>query len=84
MKRRSFITLLGGGAAMWPLAAVTQQQPVPVIGLLIQGSPEPSAKFVAAFREGLGEIGYVESQSVMIEYRWQRGKMIDCRPWQGI
>jgi putative ABC transport system substrate-binding protein len=73
LKRRSFITLLGG-AAMWPLAAATQQQPVPAIGLLIQGSPEPSAKFVAAFREGLGEIGYVESQSVMIEYRWAEGK----------
>jgi putative ABC transport system substrate-binding protein len=73
MKRREFITLLGGAAA-WPLAARAQQPAVPVVAYISLSNADASARNVAAFRRGLGETGYVEGQNVSVEYHWLEGQ----------
>jgi putative tryptophan/tyrosine transport system substrate-binding protein len=74
MQRRKFITLLGSVAASWPLAGRAQQPALPVVGFIRDGSADANARYVAAFRKGLNEAGYVEGQNVTVEYHWLEGQ----------
>jgi putative ABC transport system substrate-binding protein len=73
MRRRDFISLVGGTAAAWPLAARAQQPPLPLVGYVHGGSPEPRTQQITAFRQGLAEAGYVDGQNVTIQFRWAEG-----------
>jgi putative tryptophan/tyrosine transport system substrate-binding protein len=73
--RREFMALLGGAAATWPIAARAQQPRLPVIGFLSSGTPGAFEHIVGAFRQGLGEVGYVEHRNVGIEYKWAEGQV---------
>jgi len=82
MRRRNFIAGFASTAVAWPFAARAQQSPMPVIGFLHSASPEPFAQFVAAFREGLKDAGFVEGQNVTTA--GPTVSMIDCRRWRVI
>jgi len=74
MKRRDFITLVGGATAVWPLAASAQHPAMPIIGFLSSRSPADTVNELAAFRRGLADSGYIESQTATIEYKWALGQ----------
>src|SRR5262249_42941151 len=74
MKRREFITFVGGMVITWPVLARAQQPKVPVVGFIRDGSAEANARNAVAFRKGLNESGYVEGQNVKVEYHWLEGQ----------
>ena len=74
LKRREFMTLLGGVTIVWPLSARAQQPAMPIVGLVSPRSPEDSARLGAGFRKALSETGYIEGQNVMVEYHWVEGQ----------
>jgi putative tryptophan/tyrosine transport system substrate-binding protein len=75
MRRREFITLLGGATTAWPLAARARQSAMPVVGILDQRSPEELADRLRGFRQGLRDSGFVEGQNVAVEYHWAENKL---------
>src|SRR5258708_22218579 len=74
MRRREFITLLGGAAVAWPIAARAQQAEVRTIGYLSPSAADVETEFLTAFRQGLSETGHVEGRNLVIEYRWADGQ----------
>ena len=75
MKRREFITVVGGAAAAWPVVAQAQQPgKLPTIGLLTAGAPSTHGQWVAAFIRRLGELGWIDSRTIALEYRWSEGR----------
>src|SRR5262245_8208284 len=74
MRRRDFLAVLGGATAGWPIAAQAQQPAMPVVGVLDGGSADKNEEYLAPFRQGLNEAGYVEGQNVAVEYRWADGR----------